>query len=130
MATIDSAKRFAEQSVKVERILRQAGVTGNIGRTILVLTMVNTALGVSQKEVGEQLALTKDVVSKLVTSLVEAKLLTQEDHGTNSRRKSLAITDSGRRLLSQLKTSLQQGRRKTTERKLEPTTMSLFEAEA
>jgi len=115
MATIDPVRKFAEQSVKVERVLQEAGVTGNAGRIVLVLTMANTVLGVSQKEVVEATGCAKDVVSKLVTSLVSAELLTQERQGTNARVKRLTISDAGRTLLSQIRGSLQPARSVSTE---------------
>ena len=107
MATIDLAKKFAEQSIKVERVLREAGVTRNGGRVVLVLTMANTAGGVSQRDVVETMALPKYRVSKLVGSLVQAGLLTTARMATNSRIKRLTTTAAGRDLLSRLKSSLQ-----------------------
>jgi DNA-binding MarR family transcriptional regulator len=103
MATNDRMREFAERVMKVERVLQESGITANPGRVVFVLTMSNTVLGVSQKEVIEATDLKKDVVSKLVASLVDAELLTQE---RDARMKRLTTTNSGRKLLSRVKASL------------------------
>lgn len=107
MATVDIARKFAEHAIKVERILGESGATGNAGRVVIILTMAQKDWGVSQKDVVEATALPKDVVSKLVGSLVDVGLLTQEREGTNSRIKRLNLTDSGRSLLLRVKDALQ-----------------------
>jgi DNA-binding MarR family transcriptional regulator len=107
MATINIVKKFAEQAIKVERAVQQAGIARNAGRVVLVLTMANTVFGVPQKKVVDETELAKDVVSKLVGSLVRAGRLTQEREETNSRIKRLVTTDSGRDLLARVEASLQ-----------------------
>jgi DNA-binding MarR family transcriptional regulator len=107
MATIDIARKFAEQAIKVDREIQQAGITGNAGRVVLVLTMARTAIGVSQKNVVIGSGLPKDVVSKLVGSLVQAGLLTQVREATDSRMKRLLTSDPGRELLSRVRGALQ-----------------------
>jgi DNA-binding MarR family transcriptional regulator len=97
VATNDIARKFAEHALKVEHVLGESGVTGNAGRVVFILAMAQKDWGVSQK----------DVVSKLVGSLVQAGLLTQEREGSNSRIKRLQMTDSGRALLSRVKEALQ-----------------------
>jgi DNA-binding MarR family transcriptional regulator len=108
MATIDPMRKFAEQVMKVEGVLQQSGITANPGRVVFVLTMAKTVLGVSQKEVIEATDLKKDVVSKLVASLVEARVLTRK---RESKTNTLSTTDSGRKLLSQVKASFRRPRR-------------------
>lgn len=112
MATIDITRKFAEQAIQVERVLQESGIPGNAGRVVFVLTMANTALGVSQKAVVDATALRKDVVSKLVGSLVQAELLTQE---RDSRMKRLSTSQSGRQLLSRVTASLRPSPRPTSE---------------
>jgi DNA-binding MarR family transcriptional regulator len=107
MATIDIARAFADHAIKVERVLGQSGITGNAGRVVFVLTMAKKDWGVSQKEVVDSTALPKDVVSKLVGSLVQAGLLTQERDGADSRINRLITTDSGRSVLSRVMAALQ-----------------------
>lgn len=107
MATNDKARAFAEHAIKVERVLSESGITGNAGRVVFLLTMAKKDWGVSQKDVVDATALPKDVVSKLVRSLVQAGLLTQEREGANSRTKRLITTDAGRSVLSQVTAALQ-----------------------
>src|ERR1035438_8063455 len=107
MATIDIVRKFAEHAMKVEHVLAESGITGSVGRVVFVLTMAQKDWGISQKDVVEATALPKDVVSKLVGSLVGARMLTQERDGANSRIKRLHVTDLGRALLSRVKDSLQ-----------------------
>ena len=106
MATVD-IKKFAEHTIKVERVLEHAGLRGDAGRALLILTMANRNSGVPQAEVANALALPKDVVSKLVRSLVTAQLLRQERTGANRRIKRLYTTKSGRALLAEAKLALQ-----------------------
>jgi DNA-binding MarR family transcriptional regulator len=65
--------------------------------------------------VVEQTGLTKDVVSKFVTSLIEAKpaLLLQDRESNNLRVKRLRTTDAGKELLEKIRDSLQQPRQTT-----------------
>lgn len=93
--------------MKVEQVLGGSGITGNAGRVVFILAMAQKDWGVLQKDVVKATALPKDVVSKLVGSLVQAGLLTQEREGANSRIKRLATTDSGRGLLLRVKAALQ-----------------------
>ena len=130
MATIDPARRFAEQAVKVDRILHESGATGNAGRIILLLTMANVTGGVPQKRVLDDTALPKDVLSKLVASLVRAGLLTQERNASDPRMKTLLTSDSGRQLLSRVKTSLQSPRPASPRRKPQRSqSLSFFDLE-
>ncbi len=89
--------------MKLEGVLQESKVTGDPGRVLFVLTRANSALGVTQKEVVESTSLRKDIVSKLVDSLVQDGLLTQE---RESRMKRLKTSDFGRKLLSRVKASL------------------------
>jgi DNA-binding MarR family transcriptional regulator len=107
MATIDPMMKFAEQVMKLEGVLQESKITGDPGRVLFVLTRANNALGVTQKEVVESTSLRKDTVSKLVDSLVQDGLLTQE---RESRMKRLKTSDSGRKLLSRVKASLRSPR--------------------
>lgn len=105
MAT--SVRKFAEQAVKVEQAARQSGIPRNAGRVVFVLSMADRRWGISQKEVVERTALPKDVVSKLVDSLVKAGLLTERRDSSNPRVKKLLATRSGRNLLSRVQDALQ-----------------------
>ena len=107
MATANSLRKFAEQAIRVERVLSEQHVPGSVGRVAYLLTMADRYAGFSQKEAVAEMALPKDVVSKLVGSLVEAGLLTQVRESSNSRIKRLATTQSGTDLLHRLKTVLQ-----------------------
>ena len=127
MATVDISRKFAEHAIKVDRVLGESGIKGNAGRVIFVLTMAKSVLGVSQKEVVAATVLPKDVVSKLVGSLVQAGLLTQEREGRNSRIKRLATTDSGRALLSRVKAELQPPRSAKQMPVQKPTALSFFD---
>ena len=69
------------------------------GRVVYLLSVADRAGGVTQKDVITKLALSKDVVSKLVGSLVGAGLLTQIRLASNPRIKRLATTDTGSDLL-------------------------------
>ncbi len=107
MATADRLRKFAEQATKIERVLNKDHVAGSIGRVVYLLTMADRYAGVSQKEAVAEMALPKDVVSKLVGSLVDAGLLTQARESSNPRIKRLETTDSGRDLVRRLKAELQ-----------------------
>ena len=100
-----AVKKFAEQSIQVERVLKERKITGNAGHLLLVLKMANGLSGVTQKDVVD-IILAKDVVSKLVSAMVKAKLLEQEKDIANPRVKRLRITDLGRQVLSQVNAAL------------------------
>jgi DNA-binding MarR family transcriptional regulator len=74
---------------------------------VFVLTMAQKDREPTQKDVVKATAQTKDVVSKLVGSLVQAGLLTQERQRVNSRFKRLYLTNAGRALLSRIRETLQ-----------------------
>jgi hypothetical protein len=101
MATVNGLRKFAEQAIRVERVLNEEHVAGSAGRVVYLLSAADRAVGVSQKDMVTEMALPKDVVSKLVGFLVDAEL------ASNPRMKRLANTDSGRDLLSRLKAALQ-----------------------
>jgi DNA-binding MarR family transcriptional regulator len=107
MATANGLRKFAEQAIRVERVLNEDHVAGSTGRVVYLLTVADMYAGVSQKDVVAETALSKDVVSKLVGSLVDAGLLTQVRESSNPRIKRLATTNSGRDLVRRLKTVLQ-----------------------
>jgi DNA-binding MarR family transcriptional regulator len=117
MATIDRATRkFAQDAIEVERVLRESRIRGNAARVVFLLNMAQKGSGVTQKDVVNAMALPKDVVSKLVGSLVQAGLLKQKRTGVDSRIKLLTTAGPGRALLSRVKAALQ----KTRPRKQEP----------
>ena len=103
MATNSGLRKFAERVIHVEHVLNEEGVAGSAGRVVYLLTIADKLLGVPQKEVVAKTALPKDVVSKLVSSLVGARLLTQVSESSSSRTKTLVTTDSGRALLSRIR---------------------------
>jgi len=105
MATKSPTRKFAEQALLVERLLDNQGVNGKAGRVIFILDAANK-LGSTQKEVVEEMALPKDVVSKLVGLLVRARLLTQQRESGTSRVKRLGTTDRGKQLLSKVTAAL------------------------
>ncbi|MGA1984041.1 MAG: MarR family winged helix-turn-helix transcriptional regulator [Acidobacteriaceae bacterium] len=104
MATANGLGKFAGQAIRVERVLNEQHIAGSVGRAVYLLSVANR--GVTQKDLITELALPKDVVSKLVGSLVTAKLLTQVRQASNPRIKKLATTASGRDLVRRLKTAL------------------------
>jgi len=106
MATTDVVGKFADQAIKVERVLQECEIPGNPGRVLFLLRMAATRGGVSQKAVGKRMALPKDVVSKLVGSLVHAGLLDQNRRTANSREKILSTSDAGSELLSRVRAVL------------------------
>lgn len=124
MATVDLSERFAEQAVRVERVLRGSGVTGNAGRIILLLTLASARHGVSQKEVLLETGRAKDVVSKLIRSMVRAGLITQQRDLSNRRMKRLITSDAGRDVLRRVKAALQSSRSSDVE---SPTRGGLFD---
>ena len=107
MATANSLKKFAQQAMRVERVLNEQHAAGSPGRVIYLLTLADSIAGVSQKDVVAETALPKDVVSKLVSSLVAAGLLTQIRESSDPRTKRLATTGAGKELLRRLKAELQ-----------------------
>jgi DNA-binding MarR family transcriptional regulator len=107
MATTDRLRKFADQAIKVERVLNEQHIAGSAGRVVYLLSVAERAAGVTQKDVITELALPKDVVSKLVSSLVAAKLLIRIRQISNPRIKRLATTEAGSDLLRRLKTVLQ-----------------------
>ena len=74
MATNDPIKKFAEQALQVERVLGEHGLSGNAARVLYILDAARRLEGVTQKQVVDGTYLPKDVVSKLVRSLVGAGL--------------------------------------------------------
>ena len=110
MTNLDITRKFAVNAMNIERLLAKAGITGEAGRVVLMLTMANKEWGASQAEVKEALGLPKDVVSKLARSLVKARALRQQREGATRRTKQLYITKSGRRLLLRVKLVLQRPR--------------------
>jgi DNA-binding MarR family transcriptional regulator len=113
MATIEVPKRFvdlkkfAEQVFRVEAVLSKQGLPGSAAKVVYLLTVAGKPVGVSQKEVVAEIALPKFVVSKLVSSLVAAGLLSEFREASNRRIKRLATTDTGLDLLFRLKAALQ-----------------------
>ena len=105
MAT--SVKKFAEQAIQVENAVRQSGIPRNAGRVVFLLAIADTRFGISQKAVVDRMGLPKDVVCKLVKSLMKAGLLTQRRDSSNPKVKKLFPSDSGRKLLARVKASLQ-----------------------
>ena len=106
MATKDQVRKFAAQAIIVDRVLFAQCVNGNAGRVIFILDAANRLGGVTQKQILEATNLPKDVVSKLVESLVSARLLTRERATENARIKRLLTTEGGRKLLSQVTDAL------------------------
>jgi DNA-binding MarR family transcriptional regulator len=107
MATKDQARKFAAQAIIVDSVLVAQGVKGNAGRVIFILVAANRPGGGTQKQILEATNLRKDVVSKLVESLVSARLLTRQRATENARIKRLLTTEGGRKLLSQVTDALQ-----------------------
>ncbi len=106
METIDIVRKFAEDAIKVERVLAKARIAGKAGRVVFLLDMALRDPGVLQKDVAAAMALRKDVVSKLVGALVQAGLLTQKRLGVDSRIKILVTAEPGKALLSRVKAAL------------------------
>jgi DNA-binding MarR family transcriptional regulator len=107
MATANRLMQYAQQTSRVERVLNEVRVAGSPGRVVYLLTLADRIAGVSQKEVVAETTLPKDVVSKLVRSLVAAGLLTQIRETSDPRAKRLATTVAGKDLLRRLKAVLQ-----------------------
>jgi DNA-binding MarR family transcriptional regulator len=106
MATDSGLRKFARQAMGVDRILQECGISGNPGKVIYVLTAANKLVGVSQGKIAAGSSIKKDVVSKLVGSLVEADLLMQQRELSNPRTKTLTTTGAGKKLLSRLRDAL------------------------
>ena len=107
METIDIVRKFGEDALKVERVLRKSRIAGNPGRVVFLLDMAQRDSGVFQKDVVGAMDLPKEVVSKLVKSLVQAGLLTQKRMGINARIKILVTEKPGKALLARVKAALQ-----------------------
>ena len=106
MATKDSTRKFAEQALHVERVLDSRKVSGSAGRAIFILAAANGTGGVTQKQLVEKTSLPKDVISKLVGSLVRAGLLDQTRETENSRVKRLTTTSIGKQVISEINAAL------------------------
>ncbi len=106
METTDIVRKFAEDAIKVERVLGKSRIAGKAGRVVFLLDMAQRDSGVLQKDVVSAMALRKDVVSKLVGPLVQAGLLTQKRMGVNARIKILVTAEPGKALLARVKAAL------------------------
>ena len=126
MATKNLARKFAAQSILVDSVLDAQTVAGNAGRVVFILDAANKTGGGTQKEILEATNLPKDVVSKLVKSLVSAGLLTQKRATENSRIKCLHTTESGRKLLSRVTAALQPPRPEEMEPERKVERLSFF----
>jgi DNA-binding MarR family transcriptional regulator len=100
-------KKFAEQAIKVEQAVRQRGIPKNAARVVFVLAMADRRWGTSQKDVVDRMALRKDVVSKLVSLLVKARMLSERRDSSNVRVKTLFTSQLGKQLLSRVEAWLQ-----------------------
>jgi DNA-binding MarR family transcriptional regulator len=107
MATIDPLRKFAEQSLRIERILDEHNVSGSAARVTFILSAANKIRGVSQKQVVKEAGLPKDVISKIVGSLVRAGLVAQLPQEDDPRAKRLCASDAGKALLAEMKIALQ-----------------------
>ena len=107
MTVRGNLKKFAEQAFRIERVLSEQRVAGPASSVVYLLTVAAKVTGISQKEVVAETPLNKDVVSKLVTSLVKAGLLIQVREDSHKQFKRLATTDAGMDLLSLLRVALQ-----------------------
>jgi len=101
--TIAPIRHFAEQVMIVEGILQESGITTNFGRHLYVLATATHFMGVTQQEIVQATGLPKYAISKIVGSLVDAGLMTQE---RESRKKRLFTTDSGSKLMSRVRASM------------------------
>lgn len=122
----DRARRFASRAMIVDSVLGGQGVAGNSGRVIFVLDAANKPGGRTQKQILEAANLPKDVVSKLIGSLASAGLLMSQRAPEDARIKRVLITESGRKLLSQVTAALQPPRPKELEPVLKIERLSLF----
>ena len=102
MATVDKLRMFEEQAIRVERVLNSEHIARSAGRVFYLLTRADRSGGISQKEAVAEMALPKDVVSKLVGSLVVAGKLTSIPETSNPRIRRLNTTDSGKDLVRRL----------------------------
>jgi DNA-binding MarR family transcriptional regulator len=105
----------------VGNVLDAQGVNGNAGRVIFILDAASNPGGGTQKQILEATNLPKDVVSKLVGSLVLGRLLRQERATEDARIKRLLISEGGRKLLSLVTAALQPPRpeKREPERRVE-----------
>ncbi|MGA9586513.1 MAG: MarR family transcriptional regulator [Terracidiphilus sp.] len=110
----------------MDSVLGGQGVAGNSGRVIFVLDAANKPGGRTQKQILEAANLPKDVVSKLIGSLASAGLLMSQRAPEDARIKRVLITESGRKLLSQVTAALQPPRPKELEPVLKIERLSLF----
>ena len=106
MATIDLVTKFGREAVQVERLLRKFRVTSSTGRAILVLALANAEKGVTQKRLVQDLALSKESVTKLLQPLIGAGLLVKERAVSDARCWQILTTVSGRELVSEVKSVL------------------------
>lgn len=110
MATKDPVRKFAEQALKIDKLLNQRGVNGNAGRVISILNAASKPAGVTQKQVVADTDLPKDVVSKQVAVLVAEGLLDQKRDVGNSQIKRLCSTEAGKELLAAVREILRPSR--------------------
>lgn len=110
MATIDPCRRFAEQAIKVELVLKDFDVTRKSGHVIFVLGMVNQSWGVLQQQVIKETGLPKDAVTRLIDDLVDAGLVDHAPDVERPQQKTVAITDRGREMLRRVTASLRPSR--------------------
>jgi DNA-binding MarR family transcriptional regulator len=106
MAAGTRLRKFAEQAIQVERVLNQQRITGSPGKVVYLLTLADRIAGVAQMDAVDETGLSKDVVSKSVSALVDAGLLTQVRESSNPRSKRLETTDSGKDLLRRIESVL------------------------
>lgn len=106
MVTIDLVTNFGRESVKIEHLLQKSRVTTSTGRTILVLTMANAEKGVTQKKIVEVLSLSKESVTKLLQRLADAGVLVKQRTVSDARCWQIITTDSGRELVSEVRSVL------------------------
>jgi hypothetical protein len=99
MAT-NQARKFAAQSILVDNVLDAHTVAGNAGRVVFILDAANKTGGETQKQILEATNLPKDVVSKLVKSLLgrladacNGKLADQTSTYHRKRKKVIVPSD-------------------------------------
>jgi DNA-binding MarR family transcriptional regulator len=106
MATKDPARKFAEHALDIERILDSRHINGSAGRVVFILVAAAVPGGITQRQLALETNLPKDALSKLIGSLVKAKLVDQDREGYNARIKKLTTTRTGRKLISDIKAAL------------------------
>jgi DNA-binding MarR family transcriptional regulator len=114
MATV--CRRFAEQAIKVEQVLKDFGVTRKSGHVIFVLRMVNQSWGVLQQQVIKETDLPKHAVTRLIDDLVDAGLVDHAPDIEQPQQKTVVITDRGREMLSRVNASLRPSRSPVVEK--------------